>query len=99
MKKEKSISWIKKILLCFTENVYTYIYYCFSDITNRLNYCVIVYSIYMICGQGSSVGIVTDYGLNGPRIEPRGGGRFSAHVQTSPGAHPPSCTMGLGGQL
>ena len=29
-------------------------------------------------GQGSSVSIVTDYGLDGPGIESRGGARFSA---------------------
>ena len=45
----------------------------------------------------SSVGIATGYGLDGPRIESRwGGARFSAPVQTGPGAHPPSCTMGTG---
>jgi hypothetical protein len=47
-------------------------------------------------GAGSSVGIATGYGLDGPGIESRGGGRFSAHVQTGPGAHPASCTMGTG---
>jgi hypothetical protein len=48
------------------------------------------------CGPGSSVGIATDYGLDGPRIESPVGVRFSALVQTSPGAHPASCTMGTG---
>ena len=43
-------------------------------------------------GPGSSVGTATGYGLDGPGIE----ARFSAHVQTGPGAHPPSCTMGTG---
>jgi hypothetical protein len=50
----------------------------------------------MSCGPGSSVGIVTDYGLHGPGIESRWGGRFSAPVHTGPGAHPASCTMGAG---
>ena len=45
---------------------------------------------------GSSVGIVTGYGLDGPGIESRWGARFSAPVQTGPGAHPASCTMGTG---
>jgi hypothetical protein len=44
---------------------------------------------------GSSVGIATDYGLDGPGIESRWG-RFSAPIQTGPGAHPASCTMGTG---
>jgi hypothetical protein len=42
---------------------------------------------------GSSVGIATGYGLDGPGIE---SARFSAPVQTDPGAHPDSCTMGTG---
>ena len=48
------------------------------------------------CGPGSSVGISTGYGLDGPGIESRWGARFSAPVQTGPGAHPASCTMGTG---
>ena len=44
---------------------------------------------------GSSVGIATDYGLDGPRIESRWG-RDIPPVQTGPGAHPASCTMGTG---
>jgi len=45
-------------------------------------------------GRVALVGIATDYGLDGPRIESRWGARFSAPVQTGPGAHPASCTMG-----
>jgi hypothetical protein len=48
------------------------------------------------CGPGSSVGIATGYELDGPAIESRWGSRFSAPVQTGPGAHPASCTMGIG---
>ena len=40
-------------------------------------------------GQKSSVGIATRYSL-------LVGGRFSAPVQTGPGAHQASCTMGTG---
>jgi hypothetical protein len=67
-------------------------------------------------GPGSSVGIATGYGLDGPGIESSvtlypllfiinkclkrkknpGGARFSAPVQTDPGAHLASCTMGSG---
>jgi hypothetical protein len=47
-------------------------------------------------GRDSSVGIATGYGLDGPGIESRWGARFFAHVQTGPGAHPASCTMGTG---
>ena len=42
-----------------------------------------------------SVGIVTDYGLDGPGSNP-GGGRDFPPVQTGPGAHPTSCKMGAG---
>ena len=45
-------------------------------------------------GPGSSVGIATGYGLDGPGIESRWGARFSAPVQTDHGAHPASYTMG-----
>jgi len=48
------------------------------------------------CGLGSVVGIVTGYGLDNPGIESRLGVRFSAPVQTSPGAHPAFSTMGTG---
>ena len=45
-------------------------------------------------GRDSAVGIVTRYRLDGPEIDSRCGARFSAPVQTGPGAHPASCTMG-----
>ena len=52
---------------------------------------------YNTSGVPSSVlGIATGYGLDGPGIESRWGARFSAPVQTGPGAHPASCTMGTG---
>jgi len=44
---------------------------------------------------GSSVGIVTGYGLDGPGIASRWRRDFPP-VQTGPGAHPASCTMGTG---
>ena len=47
-------------------------------------------------GGDSSVSIATGHGLDGPGIESRWGSRFSAPVQTGPGAHPASCTMGTG---
>jgi hypothetical protein len=53
-----------------------------------INYCLLLYS-----GPGSSVGIATGYGLDGPGIR---GARIFAHVQTGPGAHQASCAMGTG---
>jgi len=41
-------------------------------------------------------GTATGYGLDGSGIECRRWRRFSASVQTGPGAHPASCTMGTG---
>ena len=53
---------------------------------------------YVTCrvGRCSSVGIATELraGRSGDRIPVRA--RFSAPVQTGPGAHPASCTMGTG---
>jgi hypothetical protein len=46
-------------------------------------------------GPGSVVGTATGYGLDGPGSNP-GGTRFSAPVQTCPGAHPASYTIGTG---
>jgi hypothetical protein len=46
-------------------------------------------------GPDSVVDIATGYGLDGPnRIQVRA--RFSAPVQTGPGAHTASCTLGTG---
>ena len=47
-------------------------------------------------GRDSAVGIATRYGLDGPGIESPWGTRFSAPVQTGPGAYPASCTTGTG---
>jgi hypothetical protein len=47
--------------------------------------------MYTVRGPGSSVGTA---GRSEDRI--RVGARFFAHVQTGPGAHPASCTMGTG---
>ena len=48
----------------------------------------------MNVGRDSSVGIGTRYGMDGPGIESRWGRDFSSPVQTGPGAHPASCTVG-----
>ena len=57
---------------------------------------VSISSFHLKCGPGSSAGIATGYGLGGAGIESRWGARFSAPVQTGPGAHPASCTVGTG---
>jgi len=53
-------------------------------------------SLSITYGPGSSVCILTGYGLYGPGIDYRLGARLSAPVQTGPGAHTASCTMGTG---
>ena len=47
-------------------------------------------------GPGSVVGIATGYGLDGVGDQIPVGARFSAPVETGPGAHPASCTVGTG---
>ena len=59
----------------------------------------ILTTLYHISGPGSVVGIATGYRLDGLGIEPRWGARFSAPVQTGPGAHPASFTMDTGSFL
>ena len=56
------------------------------------------YSIVILgCGgRVSAVGVAIHYWLDGPGIKFRCGTRFSAPVQTGPGAHPASYTVGTG---
>ena len=63
------------------------------------NFVVNTWQHMMVGGPGSSVGIANGYVLDGPRIESRFGSRFSAPVQTDPGAHPASCAMVTGSFL
>ena len=52
---------------------------------------------YTVCeGRDSAVGIATRYRLDGPGDRIPVGVRFSAHVQTGPGAHQPSIQWTLG---
>jgi hypothetical protein len=52
--------------------------------------------LYPYTGRDSSVGIATRYWLDDPGIEYRWGARLFSPMQTGPGAHPASCTMGTG---
>ena len=49
------------------------------------------FKLYYYVGRDSSVGIATLYGLDGPGIPV--GARFSAPVQTGPGAHQASYSV------
>ena len=64
-----------------------------------INHKVPRHVIGLSMGRDSSVGTATLYGLYGPGIESRREARFSAPVQTGPGAHPASCIMGTGSFL
>jgi hypothetical protein len=75
--------------------------------TGTVAECALVYPViilqfefhllYVVCtwvGRDSTIGIVTGYGLGGPRIESRWGRDFPhPPVQTGPGAHPASYKM------
>ena len=52
--------------------------------------------IIIIVGRNSAGGIATRYGLDYPMIESQWGATISASVQTGPGDHPASYTMGIG---
>jgi len=65
----------------------------FTATSLTVKFTVHIFCLYPILP--SSVGIATDYGLDGPGIESRWGRDFPP-VQTGPGAHPASCTMGTG---
>ena len=62
---------------------------------NPTHSCHVLKVHYFCFGLGSSVGIATGYGLEGPGIESRWGRDFQP-PQTGPGAHPASFTMGSG---
>jgi len=64
---------------------------CWSEVTCGLCTCLMTDG-----GPGSIVRIATSYGLDGPGIKSQWGRDFFAPVQTSPGAHRASCTMGTG---
>jgi hypothetical protein len=55
---------------------------------------IYIYIYVTVVSRDGSVGITTRYGLDGPGIESRCGAKFSAPVQTGPGVHPASYTMG-----
>jgi len=53
-----------------------------------------VYNVSMYIISELVVGTITLNGLDSPEIESRWGAGFFAQVQTGPGAHPASCTVG-----
>ena len=60
----------------------------------KINIGVILYLLLLKpCGPGSSVGIATDYGQDGPASNP-GGDEIFRPSRPAPGARPASCKMG-----
>ena len=59
-------------------------------------YLNFTYQLSVKLGLDNTVGIATSYGLDGPGDRIPVGARFSAHVQTGPGAHPASYSMSTG---
>jgi len=60
---------------------------------SEVNFVIKINVLSADCGPGSSVGLATDYGLDGPGSNPSGDEIFPS-VQTGPGAHPASCKIG-----
>jgi len=79
---------------------YVYAYGCgfmHTRMCTHTNMCMCVHTCihtYVHGGQDSVVSIATRYGLEGLGIESWWGAKYSAPVQTNPGAHPASYTMG-----
>jgi hypothetical protein len=101
---QKKLFWYHKLQrslidfscsLNFFGNLVFLKYLC-TEVYNRFVYCSLYCTMYVcVSGPGSSVGAATDYGLDGPGIKIRCGWD-SPPIQTSPGAHPASCTMCTG---
>jgi len=92
------LSWNIIIKLCQLNRCADYKVYVFKlSVYDCLNGALFLYlsKYHTVGGPGNSVGIATDYGLDGPGSNP-GGGRDFPPVQTGPGAHPASCKMGTG---
>jgi hypothetical protein len=73
-----------------------------TDLSHILFMSLIVHGNNMLKEPGSSVSIMSDYGLDDRAIgvrSPAGAKDFSSNlcVQTGSGAQPASCTMGTGG--
>jgi hypothetical protein len=60
-----------------------------SKKSHHMCVCLFVY----MCGEGISVGIATDYGVEGPGSNPGGDESFPS-IQSDPGAHPAFCKTG-----
>jgi hypothetical protein len=105
MKRQQDTSyWLILLILCLYFKIKIFIFIENKNtqrgiVTHKVHSKLITFMYVREGGPGSSVGIATGYGLDGPRIESRWGARFSTPVQTGPGDHPTHCTMGTGSFL
>jgi len=93
--KMKGISSLKTAVFChnYFNNTVTLRHFSIDSIS-----CITLLfnsAVSKVCGPGSIVGIATGYGLDGPGIKFRWGRNFPP-IQTAPGTHTASCTMGTG---
>ena len=77
-------------LFCLSQGLALY------NITDPVPMSYIKHDLCETGGPGSSVGIATGYGLDGPGIESRWGGEIFRTCPDSSRAQPASCTMGTG---
>ena len=66
-----------------------------SETSGTTNLATECHFPFMYTEKGTLPLIATRFGPDGPGIESGWGARFSAPVQTGPGAPPASCTMGI----
>jgi hypothetical protein len=93
MKKGKKMLIYRSV--CHSASIFSHL--CSARISLTYFGTVLILSSSHLClskGLGSVVGIAS-YGLDGPGVESRWGAGFSAPIQTGPGAHPSSCTVGV----
>ena len=86
------INWRSWVLRISVSSSHFFCHFVSCAAVSMLNYC----SLYIyLCGPGSSVGIATDYGLDGPGSN-LGGDEIFRPSRPALGAHPASCKMGTG---
>ena len=98
-----SFNWVLTGIIFVPLFIYIYIYiyihtYTQTHTHTHTHIYIYIYPIYTYTGRDSSVGIAARYGLEGPGTESQWGRDFPP-VQTGPGAHPASYTMGTGSFL
>ena len=100
----EDLIYIRQHVSAVTKNPLFFIFYLFffgvyntnSTVNFKSQLLKFYHVLYTSEWAGSSVGIATGYGLDGPGIKPRWGGEIFPTCPDRPGAHPAFCTMGTG---